>query len=163
MKMRKRQRKTRKMTMSSKKTLKIETSADMSGRSNEYIEGLKRYIRTVFSMSPYGVKDIDFEIAEEPEKPEEVPNPSELYRAMISSSLYNELVEEQELTIIAEPYTIDGYIDLTLIPVKSEDYLDVQFALCDYKELLMLLDGENIEKIKAFDMAPYKQGSDEDE
>jgi len=112
----------------------------------------------VFSMSPYGVKDIDFEIDEEPEKPEEAPNPSEPYRDMISSWLYNEIVEEQELVIIAESYVIDEDYDLTLIPVKSEDYLDAQFALCDYKELKLLLGLENIEKIKAFDTTPYQQG-----
>jgi hypothetical protein len=156
-----RTKKRQRMTMSSnKKQLIIKANADMSGQSNGYIEGLKRYIRTVFSMSPYGVKDVDFETVEEAEPAP--PSPSEPYRSMISSSLYNELVEEQELTIIGAPYTIDEGYDLTLIPVDNGFDLDTQFALCDYKDLLVLLAASSIEKIKAFNVTPYKQGSDDE-
>ncbi len=149
------------MTMSSKKQLVIKAGADMTGQSVEYIESIKRYIRAVFSMSPYGVNTLDFETIEEPEPP--APNPSEVYRSLISSSLYSELVEEQELTIIAEPYVIDKDYDLTLIPVDNGFDLDTQFALCDYKDLLVTLSCEDIQKIKEFDVTPYQQGSDDDE
>jgi hypothetical protein len=147
-------------TVSSKKQLVIKANADMTGQSFEHIESLKRYIRTVFAMSPYGVRDVDFETVEE--TPEPPPDPSEPYRSMMSSSLYNELVEEQGHTIIAEPYTINEDYDLTLIPTKDEDYLGTQFALCDYKELLVFLDREDIEKFKAFDLTPYEQGDDDE-
>jgi len=82
---------------------------------------------------------------------------SKAYEDALDPVLYDELTDEQELEIIGEPFVVNDRCGICLVPVRDDLGRNL-FAFCEQKELHELLSAEDIEKIKAFDTTPYKQG-----